>query len=316
MNSRMTTAAGAQSSPLVLGTNVFGWTADEGTSHWILDSYVQAGGNFIDTADSYSFWASGNTGGESERIIGSWLRGRDDREELLIASKVSHHPDFPGLAPQTIRTAVDGSLQRLGVDYLDIYYAHFDDPDTSMEESIASFSALVDAGKIRAIGISNYTAPRIEQWLEITKREGFHAPVAIEPLYNLMERGIEADILPLARRNELALFPYYSLAHGFLSGKYRAGANQDSARASDAAQYATAQGERVLQTLEQIATARGTQLSSIALAWLRTQPGVTAPIASARTLGQLGPLLKTMHLELDDEESSRLAEASEPIAVA
>ncbi len=316
MNSRLTTVAGAQSSPLVLGTNVFGWTADEEISHWILDRYVQTGGNFIDTADSYSFWASGNTGGESERIIGSWLRGRTDRDELLIASKVSHHPDLSGLAPQTIRTAVDGSLQRLGVDYLDIYYAHFDDPDTELEESIASFSALVDAGKIRAIGISNYSAPRIEQWLEITKREGFHAPVAIEPLYNLMERGIEADILPLARRNELALFPYYSLAHGFLSGKYRAGANQDSARASDAAQYATAQGERVLQTLEQIATARGTQLSSIALAWLRTQPGVTAPIASARTLGQLEPLLKTMHLELDDEESSRLAEASEPIAVA
>lgn len=316
MNSRLTTVAGAQSSPLVLGTNVFGWTADEEISHWILDRYVQTGGNFIDTADSYSFWASGNTGGESERIIGSWLRGRTDRDELLIASKVSHHPDLSGLAPQTIRTAVDGSLQRLGVDYLDIYYAHFDDTDTELEESIASFSALVDAGKIRAIGISNYSAPRIEQWLEITKREGFHAPVAIEPLYNLMERGIEADILPLARRNELALFPYYSLAHGFLSGKYRAGANQDSARASDAAQYATAQGERVLQTLEQIATARGTQLSSIALAWLRTQPGVTAPIASARTLGQLEPLLKTMHLELDDEESSRLAEASEPIAVA
>lgn len=316
MNSRLTTVAGAQSSPLVLGTNVFGWTADEEISHRILDRYVQTGGNFIDTADSYSFWASGNTGGESERIIGSWLRGRTDRDELLIASKVSHHPDLSGLAPQTIRTAVDGSLQRLGVDYLDVYYAHFDDPDTELEESIASFSALVDAGKIRAIGISNYSAPRIEQWLEITRREGFHAPVAIEPLYNLMERGIEADILPLARRNELELFPYYSLAHGFLSGKYRAGATPDSARASDAAQYATAQGERVLQALEQVASARGTQLSSIALAWLRTQPGVTAPIASARTLGQLEPLLETMHLELDDAESSLLAEASEPIAVA
>ncbi|MGP9727685.1 aldo/keto reductase [Glutamicibacter sp. 287] len=316
MNSRLTTAAGAQSSPLVLGTNVFGWTADERTSHRILDGYVQAGGNFIDTADSYSFWASGNTGGESERIIGSWLRGRADRDELLIASKVSHHPDLSGLAPQTIRTAVDGSLQRLGVDYLDVYYAHFDDPDTKLEESIASFSALVDAGKIRAIGISNYSAPRIEQWLEITKREGFHAPVAIEPLYNLMERGIERDILPLACRNEMELYPYYSLAHGFLSGKYRTGANQDSARASDAAQYATAQGERVLQALEQIASARGTQLSSIALAWLRTQPGVTAPIASARTMGQLEPLLETMHLELDDEGNSLLAEASEPITVA
>lgn len=316
MNYRLTTASGKHSSPLVLGTNVFGWTADERTSHQILDHYVGFGGNFIDTSDSYSFWASGNAGGESEEIIGSWLHARTDRDEMLIASKVSHHPDLSGLSPATIRAAVDGSLHRLGVDHLDIYYAHFDDEDTELVESIAAFSALVDAGKIRTIGISNYSAPRIEQWLEITQREGFHAPVAIEPLYNLMERGIEADILPLARQHELELFPYYSLAHGFLSGKYRAGANQDSARAEDAAQYFTAQGERVLHVLERIAAARGVQLSAVALAWLRTQPGVTAPIASARTLEQLEPLLETMHLRLDSDENRQLSEASEAITVA
>lgn len=316
MNHRLTTASGTHSSPLVLGTNVFGWTADEQTSHQILDQYVGAGGNFIDTADSYSFWASGNGGGESEEIIGTWLRGRSDRDDLLIASKVSHHPDLSGLAPATIRTAVDGSLRRLGVDHLDIYYAHFDDANTELEESIAAFSALVDAGKIRTIGISNYSAPRLEQWLGITQREGWHAPVAIEPLYNLMERGIETDIVPLARQHELDIFPYYSLAHGFLSGKYRAGANQDSARAEDAAQYATEQGERVLQVLEEIAVAREVQLSAVALAWLRIQPGVSAPIASARTLEQLEPLLETMHLRLDDDENRQLSEASKPATVA
>lgn len=310
MTSALKTRQGIKVSPLVLGTNVFGWTADVQDSHRILDRYVDGGGNFIDTADSYSFWAEGNVGGESETIIGSWLANRADRDQLVIATKVSHHPELSGMAPATVRKAIDGSLQRLGIDQIDIYYAHFDDPDTPLAESIAAMSRLVDEGKIRSIGISNYSAERIAEWLRITEQEGFHMPVAIEPQYNLMERGIEADILPLARKHSLDVFPYYSLAHGFLTGKYRKGTTQQGARAADASAYLTERGEKVLAVLEQIAQGHQCELSAVALAWLRAQPGVTAPIASARTLEQLEPLLNTMNLTLNAEESRLLTEAS------
>lgn len=310
MTAMVNTERGTKVSPLVLGTNVFGWTADEHTSHQILDRYVSGGGNFIDTADSYSFWANGNTGGESETIIGSWLARRTDREELLIASKVSHHPELSGMAPATIAKAIDGSLTRLGLDQLDLYYAHFDDADTPLVESIAAMSALVDQGKIRAIGISNYSAQRIAEWLEITEREGFHLPVSIEPQYNLMERTIEADILPLAQKHGLAVYPYYSLAHGFLTGKYRPGNLPEGERTADASQYLTDRGLRVLDALEKISVERGIQYSAVALAWLRAQPGITAPIASARTPQQLEPLLETMHLVLKENELQLLSAAS------
>lgn len=299
-------------SPLVLGTNVFGWTADVDVSHRLLDEYVDAGGNFIDTADSYSFWAEGNSGGEAETIIGSWLAGRDDPDEILVASKVSHHPKLSGMAPATINAAIDGSLTRLGLEHLDIYYAHFDDHSTPLVESIEAMSGLVDQGKIRSIGISNYSPERITQWLEISEREGFHLPVALEPHYNLMERDVETSLLPLAQEHSLDVFPYYSLAHGFLTGKYRGNAQVDSVRAADAGQYLTPRGERVLAALAQVSDGRASTFAPIALAWLRTRTGVTAPIASARTVAQLQPLLDNMHLVLTEDELQLLDEASQP----
>ncbi|MDQ0092260.1 aldo/keto reductase [Paeniglutamicibacter psychrophenolicus] len=312
MSSRLAVSQQIKVSPLVLGTNVFGWTADADVSHKILDEYVDGGGNFIDTADSYSFWAEGNSGGEAETIIGSWLARRDDRDELLVASKVSHHPQLSGMAPATINAAIDGSLARLGLDHLDIYYAHFDDSSTPLAESIEAMSGLVDSGKIRSIGISNYSPERITQWLEISEREGFHLPVALEPHYNLMERGIEDSLLPLAQEHSLDVFPYYSLAHGFLTGKYRGNAEVDSVRAADAGQYLTPRGERVLAALVQVSEGRACTFAPIALAWLRAKTGVTAPIASARTVAQLQPLVANMHLALTECELQLLDEASQP----
>jgi len=308
---KRTIAPGIAVSPLALGTNVFGWTADTETSHAVLDGYVAAGGNFLDTADSYSFWAEGNTGGESETIIGKWLAGRSDRDDLVIATKVSHHPQFSGMAPETIRAAIDASLTRLDIDTVDIYYAHFDDPTTPLIESIAALSELVDQGKIRSIGISNYTADRIKEWLDITAREGFHKPVVVEPQYNLVERGIEADILPLARTHGLAVVPYYSLAHGFLTGKYDDGEEIESPRAPDAAKYLNAHGRKVIDAVKNVADEHSTQPASIALAWLAAQNGVAAPIASARTTDQLSPLVESMQIQLTIKDLQLLDEASQ-----
>ncbi|QXQ10872.1 aldo/keto reductase [Paeniglutamicibacter sp. Y32M11] len=312
MPSQLAVSQQIKVAPMVLGTNVFGWTADVEVSHRILDGYVAAGGNFIDTADSYSYWAEGNSGGEAETIIGSWLARRDDRDKLLVASKVSHHPQLSGMAPATINAAVDGSLTRLGLDYLDIYYAHFDDPSTPLVESIEAMSGLVDQGKIRSIGISNYSPERITQWLEISEREGFHLPVALEPQYNLMERDVEASLLPLAQKHSLDVYPYYSLAHGFLTGKYRSAHDVDSVRAADAKRYLTARGEKVLGALAQVSTGRACPFAPIALAWLRAKTGVTAPIVSARTVAQLEPLVANMHLALTEGEVQLLDEASQP----
>ncbi|MFJ6158744.1 aldo/keto reductase [Pseudarthrobacter sp. NPDC092184] len=311
MVAKRTIAPGIAVSPLALGTNVFGWTADTETSHAILDGYVEGGGNFLDTADSYSFWAEGNTGGESETIIGKWLANRSDRDDLIIATKVSHHPDFAGMAPETIRAAIDASLTRLDLDAVDIYYAHFDDPTTPLIESIAVMSELIDQGKIRSIGISNYTAERIAEWLTITAREGFHTPVVVEPQYNLVERGIEADILPLARTHGLAVVPYYSLAHGFLTGKYDDDEEIESPRAPDAAQYLNPHGRQVIEAVKRVAGEHSTEPASIALAWLAAQDGVAAPIASARTTDQLTPLLDSMHIQLSDNDLRLLDEASQ-----
>jgi aryl-alcohol dehydrogenase-like predicted oxidoreductase len=309
LTTTQTIAPNIEVSPLALGTNVFGWTADTPTSHRILDRYVEGGGNFLDTADSYSFWAEGNSGGESETIIGQWLAGRGDRDGLVIATKVSHHPQLSGLAPETIRTAVDGSLTRLGVEAIDLYYAHYDDPDTPLVESIAALSGLVDQGKVRALGLSNFTAARIEEWLAITAREGFHAPIALEPQYSLVERGIEDDVLPLARRHGLAVMPYYSLAHGFLTGKYTDDDRIDSPRAPEASRYLTPQGRAVLRALRQVAAAHAVQPATIALAWLAAQDGVVAPIASARNTDQLDPLLESMQTTLAPDELRLLTQA-------
>ncbi|MCJ1702940.1 MULTISPECIES: aldo/keto reductase [unclassified Rathayibacter] len=303
--------SGIEVFPLSLGGNVFGWTAGKQTSFDVLDGYVAAGGDFIDTADSYSAWVPGNHGGESETIIGEWLSRRSgSRDDVVIATKVSRHPEFLGLAPDNVRKAARASLQRLRTDRIDLYYAHFDDDAVPLEDIARVFSELVDEGLVRAIGVSNFSADRIAEWLRLAKEEGLHAPVAVQPHYNLVERGIEADVLPLAREAGLAVVPYYALASGFLTGKYRDGSTPDSPRASGAAQYLDARGRRVLAALDAAAAAHDAEVATVALAWLRSQDGVAAPIASARVMEQLPALVASATLELTAEELAALDTAS------
>lgn len=297
--------------PLSLGGNVFGWTADRDTSFDVLDAYTAAGGNFVDTADGYSAWVPGNTGGDSERILGQWFDARGNREDVVLATKVSQHPDFKGLAADNIRRAADASLERLGSEYIDLYYAHFDDETVPLEETVAALSGLVDAGKVRYIGISNYSPERIEEWFRITEAEGLHRAVALQPHYNLVERSYEQKYRPIAERENLGVFPYFALAAGFLTGKYRDGVTVDSARAAGAAKYLDETGRSVLAALDEVAAAHDASVASVSLAWLAAQPTVTAPIASARTLDQLPDLLASVSLELTPAELDALDGASE-----
>ena len=296
--------------PLGLGTNTFGWTADEPTSFAILDAYHAAGGNFIDTADSYSAWVPGNVGGESETIIGRWMKERGNREDMVIATKVSHHPDYKGLAPATIRAAVEASFRRLQVDVIDLYYTHYDDPDTPLVESIGTLSELVDEGKVRYLGLSNYSAERLEEWVQVTEAGGFHRPIALQQQYSLVERGVEQTTLPIARREGWAFLPYYALALGFLTGKYTSGEQVDSPRAGAASAYLTDRGRRILAVMEDISEAHGVGLASVALAWVAAQPGVGAPLAGVRNSEQLEPLLECTALTLTDDQLAALDEAS------
>ncbi|MCP2262077.1 putative oxidoreductase [Streptoalloteichus tenebrarius] len=298
--------------PLCLGGNVFGWTSDQETSFAVLDAYSAAGGNFVDTADAYSYWAPGNSGGESETIIGRWLAARGNRDDMVIATKCGRLPRLAGLAPATIRTAVEESLRRLGVDHIDLLYAHGDDPDTPMEEALGAFDALVREGKARYLAASNYTPERLSLAREIQRREGFAPFVALQPEYNLMDReGYESGLAGVAADHGLAVFPYYALASGFLTGKYRPGSTVDSARAGGASRYLDERGVRVLAALDELAAKRGTTVSAVALAWLAAQPTVTAPIASARTTEQLADLLPMADLKLDQDELDRLTAASD-----
>ncbi|QCX27572.1 aldo/keto reductase [Nocardioides jishulii] len=299
--------------PLNLGGNVFGWTADAPTTYAVLDAFVAGGGNFIDTADSYSAWVPGHTGGESERLIGSWLKGRR-RDDVVIATKVSQHPEYKGLSAPNVAKAVDASLERLGTDHIDLYYAHFDD-ETPMAEIVGAFSTLVDAGKIRHIGISNFSPERIDEWFAVTEADGLHRAVALQPHYSLVERDFETNGLrAAAQRHALAVLPYYALASGFLTGKYRGGADVDSPRAGGAARYADARGDRVLTTLDEVARTHGTSVASVALAWLRQQETVAAPVASASSVAQVPDLLASAGLELDAVELDALRLASEVIS--
>ena len=301
--------------PLALGGNVFGWTADRETSFDVLDAFVAGGGDLIDTADGYSHWAPGNGGGESETLIGEWLASGRDRDGVVIATKVSTHPEFEGLAAANVAAAADASLRRLQTDRIDLYYAHFDDAETPLEETVAAFSALVDAGKIRAIGVSNYTAERVDEWFRIAREGGYHLPVALQPHYNLVEREYETNGLRAsAEREGLAVFPYFSLAKGFLAGKYRdaadVAAEGASPRAGQAAEYLGGRGTAVLAALDAAAAAHEVQVASVSLAWLRAQPTVAAPIASARNTEQLPALLASLSLELTEAELAELTAAS------
>jgi aryl-alcohol dehydrogenase-like predicted oxidoreductase len=298
--------------PLSLGGNVFGWTADQDTSFAVLDAYTAAGGNFVDTADSYSAWVEGNSGGESETLIGKWLAARGNRADVVIATKVSQHPEYPGLSAANIKAAADASLRRLGTDHIDLYYTHFDKPEVPVEEIIGALDELVRAGKVRHIAASNITAERLAASLEFSDREGLARYVALQPHYNLVSRDTyEGELRDLAERAGLAAVPYYALASGFLTGKYRPGAAVDSPRAGGAAKHLESErGRRVLTALDEISGAHGVPVATVALAWLAAQPTVAAPIASARTVEQLPALLGVADLELTEAEVLRLTEAS------
>lgn len=297
--------------PIVLGGNVFGWTADRDASFAVLDGYVAAGGNSIDTADVYSAWHPGNRGGESETVIGEWLAARGRPDDLVIATKVAKWQEAPGLAPENIARAVDGSLGRLGVERIDLYYAHEEDPATPIAESAAAMSALVDEGRIAHIGLSNFSPEATRDWLEVADRDGLHRPVAVQPRYSLVERGIEADVLPTAVELGLGVLPYSALASGFLTGKYRAdGPPVDGPRAQAASHYLDDRGERVLRALDGISGRLKVEPGSVALAWLLARPGVTAPIASAKTAAQLSLLLDAARITLDPSEVDELDRAS------
>ena len=299
--------------PLSLGGNVFGWTADRDTSFAVLDAFVDGGGDFVDTADGYSAWVPGNSGGESETIIGEWLASRKPAD-IVVATKVSTHPDFRGLSAANVRAAAEASLGRLGVDTIDLYYAHFDDESVPLEETVGAFGQLVADGLVRNVAVSNYSAARIREWIDIAQRTGVALPVAIQPHYNLVHRNdVEADIIPVAQEFGLGLVPYYSLASGFLTGKYRSTetSGQSSPRAEGAAKYATEAGLKIIDALEEVGDAHGASIAATSLAWLRAQPTVVAPIASARTVEQVPDLLAGARLELGTDEVQLLNRVSE-----
>ena len=297
--------------PLCLGGNVFGWTSDEAESFAVLDAYAAAGGNFIDTADSYSAWVPGHSGGESEAIIGRWMAARGNRDRMVIATKVGRLETRKGLHTDTIRAAAEDSLRRLQTDRIDLYYAHGDD-DTSipLDETLSAFDELVRAGKVRHIAASNYEPDRLAEALAVSKAEGLAPYAALQPHYNLVERDYETELAPLCIENGLACLPYFSLAMGFLTGKYRPGGKSDSARAAGASRYLDDRGIAVLAALDAIAAAHGSTQAAVALAWLLAQPTVVAPIASARTTEQLAELLSFIDLELTAEELAQLDHAS------
>jgi aryl-alcohol dehydrogenase-like predicted oxidoreductase len=302
--------------PLGLGGNTFGNTTDERASMEVLDAFMAAGGNFIDTADSYSYWKPGNQGGESETILGAWMRQRGNRGDVVIATKVGGHPEFKGLAPDTIARAADESLRRLGTDRIDLYYAHHDDPDVPVAEIATAFDALVRAGKVRYVAISNLAPERIDEWMRLSRENGLAVPVALQPQYSLVSRQkYESTFAPLAERHGLAVFPYFALASGFLTGKYRTQADLEGAARGGAVEpYLNADGLRVVDALQSIAQARGAAIATVALAWVFAKPTITAPLASATRLPQLAELMAAPGLTLAADEVAALDRASQPFA--
>lgn len=283
--------------PLCLGGNVFGYSADIANSEIVLDYYFDNGGNFIDTADMYSQWAPGHVGGESETVIGNWMKRRGNRAKMVIATKVAKLDTRPGLAAKNIAAACDDSLRRLQTDYIDLYYAHQDDPDTPIEETLGAFDSLIKAGKVRYIAASNFTAARLQESLDIAAKLQLSAYVASQDQYNLMERDYEKSLAPTLQANGLSQFPFFGLARGFLTGKYRPGVTVESVRATAIANsYANDRGWAMLEKLDQIAKAQNASLAAVALAWLRAQPTVAAPIASATKLEQIKEIMQVIEL--------------------
>jgi aryl-alcohol dehydrogenase-like predicted oxidoreductase len=297
--------------PFCLGGNSFGWTSDEAESHRVLDAFVDAGGDFVDTADMYSQW-NPNGFGISETILGNWFARTGNRDRIVLATKVGKGEGLVGLAPETIRKAVDGSLTRLQTDRIDLYWAHQDDHTVPVAETLGAFDELVQAGKVRALGASNFSGHRLTESLETARREGFTGYAAVQNLHSLVEREeYETDVAPVVAANGLSSIPYSTLASGFLTGKYRPGQLADSQRQASAAAYLDQpRGPKVLAALDEVAAAHDVQVATVALAWLRQQPTVLAPIASARTPEQLPALLAAEDLELTDAELAALDAAS------
>ena len=316
MRVRTLGASGLTTPPLILGGNVFGWTADRATSHSVLDAFVSGGGRMIDTADAYSSWVSGNTGGESESIIGEWLQARGRREDVVIATKVGAEVfGGRGLAPERITSAVEASLHRLRTDYIDLYFAHYDDPRTPLDATLGAFDRLVKSGKVRAIGASNYTAERLRNALDTSASRSLAAYSVLQPEYSLVERAkFEGPLQNLCVDRGVAAVPYFALASGFLTGKYRSTTDAaHKARGGAVARYLNDYGLGVLQALDAVAKATRTTPAQVALAWLAAQPAVAAPIASATTVAQVEELLGAMRLTLTPEQLLALdAESRRP----
>lgn len=307
--------SGLQVSPLAFGGNVFGWTVDEALSFRLLDAWLDAGFNFVDTADVYSRWVPGHTGGESEAIIGKWLRQSGKRNRVVLATKVGKPmgDGKVGLSAAYIREAVDASLTRLKTDHIDLYQSHDDDADTPLEETMEAFAALIKAGKVRAIGASNFTAPRLAEALDVSERLGLPRYESLQPLYNLYDRAVfEEALAPLCLARGVGVINFYALAAGFLTGKYRseADANKSARGANTTKKYLNARGLRILAALDAVAATHGATPAQVAIAWQIAQPAVTAPIASATSTAQLDELVKAATLKLDDAALASLTEAS------
>lgn len=306
--------SGLEVSPLVLGGNVFGWTADEAMSFKLLDAFVAAGGNFIDTADAYSRWVAGHQGGESETVIGKWIKQRGNRAKVVIATKVGWEisPERKGLKQAYIMRAVEDSLQRLQTDYIDLYQSHKDDQETPVEETLGAYAELVSKGKVRVIGASNFGAERLTESLQASSAHGWPAYQSLQPHYNLCERAdYEQKLEPLCLREGLGVIPYFSLAAGFLTGKYRSEADlSKSVRGQAVKKYLNERGMRILAALDSVAQEQRSTPACVALAWLMARPSVTAPIASATTLEQLDTLIAATRLKLDAAAIAKLDQAS------
>ncbi len=299
---------------LAFGGNVFGWTAYEPTSFRLLDAFVEAGFNLIDTADVYSHWAPGNQGGESETIIGKWLKQSGKRDQVIIATKVGSKmaPDKKGLSKPYMLAAVEESLQRLQIDYIDLYQSHYDDPDTPIEETLDAFGQLVKEGKVRVIGASNFTPERLRESLAISTKQGYPTYQSLQPEYNLYDREkFETQYEPICQEYGLGVINYYALASGFLTGKYRSVNDlTKSPRGQGIQKYLNERGDRILQALDEVAEQYGVTPAQVSLAWLMARPGITAPIASATSVEQLHELAKAAELTLDQSALDKLTTAS------
>jgi len=315
MEKRSLGKSGIEIAPLVFGCNVFGWTVDEATSFNILDAFLDAGFNCIDTADVYSRWVFGHQGGESETIIGKWLKERQCRDKVIIATKVGMDmgPGKKGLSRTYILQAVEDSLRRLQTNYIDLYQSHIDDPDTPQETTLETYAQIIKQGKVRAIGASNFTAPRLSEALKVSTKHRYPLYQCLQPHYNLCERAdYEKNLEPVCKENRLGVIPYFSLAAGFLTGKYRSEADlSKSPRGAGLKKYLNERGLRILGALDTVAKQSSSTPAAVALAWLLARPSVTAPIASATNLEQLHTLLSATRLELDRTAIELLNRASE-----